>query len=183
MIKVLPAHIATEMLRKKRKDRLKAMLESEINYDNNNNNNNTKKSPRKSKSPDKETGGLLASQNNRKLSVSFLFNKSESNLIDKKASQTLKPQESTGSKTPFVDKQTRPKATGFHDLHIKSHSNVSILYADIVNFTPLADKFEPPELVNILNKLFSEFDQKADVSLDILIKIWICFVRLKFTAE
>lgn len=37
----------------------------------------------------------------------------------------------------------------------------SILYADIVNFTPLADKFEPPELVNILNKLFAKFDQKA----------------------
>jgi hypothetical protein len=147
MIKVLPAHIATEMLRKKRKDRLKAMLETEISYEN-----NSKKNP-----------GLLASQNNRKLSVNFLFNKSESNLVDKKASQTLKSHE-TATK-PFVDKQSRPKATGFHDLHIKSHSNVSILYADIVNFTPLADKFEPPELVNILNKLFSEFDQKADVTL------------------
>lgn len=37
----------------------------------------------------------------------------------------------------------------------------SILYADIVNFTPLAEKFEPPELVNILNRLFAKFDQKA----------------------
>ena len=35
------------------------------------------------------------------------------------------------------------------------------MYADIVNFTPLADNFEPPELVNILNKLFAKFDQKA----------------------
>ncbi len=56
-------------------------------------------------------------------------------------------------------KRDRPSA--FHDLHIKSHSNVSILYADIVNFTPLAYQFEPPELVNILNKLFAKFDQKA----------------------
>ncbi len=32
-----------------------------------------------------------------------------------------------------------------------------------MNFTPLADKFEPPELVNILNKLFAKFDQKATV--------------------
>ena len=62
----------------------------------------------------------------------------------------------------FVDK-ARHKASAFHDLHIKSHNNVSILYADIVNFTPLADKFEPPELVNILNKLFAKFDQKAKV--------------------
>ena len=55
----------------------------------------------------------------------------------------------------------RQKSSAFHDLHIKSHNNVSILYADIVNFTPLADMFEPPELVNILNKLFAKFDQKA----------------------
>lgn len=64
----------------------------------------------------------------------------------------------------FVDKN-RHKPSAFHDLHIKSHNNVSILYADIVNFTPLADKFEPPELVNILNKLFAKFDQKAKVKL------------------
>lgn len=40
----------------------------------------------------------------------------------------------------------------------------SILYADIVNFTPLADKFAPHELVNILNRLFAKFDQKAKVT-------------------
>jgi class 3 adenylate cyclase len=43
-------------------------------------------------------------------------------------------------------------------------NNLSILYADIVNFTPLSEKFEPPELVNILNKLFAKFDQKAKVN-------------------
>ncbi|CAF1444767.1 unnamed protein product, partial [Didymodactylos carnosus] len=52
------------------------------------------------------------------------------------------------------------KAT-FHDLYIKKHENVSILYADIVNFTPLSEKFSPPELVQILNKLFGKFDQLA----------------------
>ncbi|CAF0857910.1 unnamed protein product, partial [Didymodactylos carnosus] len=36
-----------------------------------------------------------------------------------------------------------------------------ILYADIVNFTPLSEKFSPPELVQILNKLFGKFDQLA----------------------
>ena len=49
----------------------------------------------------------------------------------------------------------------------------SILYADIVNFTPLADKFEPPELVNILNKLFAKFDQKAKVTLQLKKKIFL----------
>ncbi len=43
-----------------------------------------------------------------------------------------------------------------------------ILYADIVNFTPLSEKFTPPELVQILNKLFGKFDQLAQV---ILIRI------------
>ncbi|CAF0889420.1 unnamed protein product [Adineta steineri] len=52
------------------------------------------------------------------------------------------------------------KAT-FHDLYIKKHENVTILYADIVNFTPLSEKFTPPELVQILNKLFGKFDQLA----------------------
>ena len=61
----------------------------------------------------------------------------------------------------FFLEKNRPKTSAFHDLHIKAHSNVSILYADIVNFTPLADNFEPPELVNILNRLFAKFDQKA----------------------
>lgn len=68
----------------------------------------------------------------------------------------------SGKNVIVVDKN-RQKTSAFHDLHIKSHNNVSILYADIVNFTPLADKFEPPELVNILNKLFAKFDQKAKV--------------------
>lgn len=38
---------------------------------------------------------------------------------------------------------------------------IRILYADIVNFTPLSEKFTPPELVQILNKLFGKFDQLA----------------------
>ena len=42
-------------------------------------------------------------------------------------------------------------------------SEIRILYADIVNFTPLSEKFTPPELVQILNKLFGKFDQLAQV--------------------
>ena len=51
----------------------------------------------------------------------------------------------------------------FNENHF--YKKTSILYADIVNFTPLADKFAPHELVNILNKLFAKFDQKAQVSI------------------
>ena len=39
----------------------------------------------------------------------------------------------------------------------------SILYADIVNFTPLAAECTAPELVKMLNELFGRFDQIAEV--------------------
>ncbi len=79
-------------------------------------------------------------------------------------------------------KKINTRKAAFHDLYIKKHENVTyvwilsyswfvflnfirILYADIVNFTPLSEKFTPPELVQILNKLFGKFDQLAQVFL------------------
>lgn len=41
----------------------------------------------------------------------------------------------------------------------------SILYADIVNFTPLASECTAAELVKMLNELFGRFDQLASVRL------------------
>lgn len=38
------------------------------------------------------------------------------------------------------------------------HDNVSILFADVVNFTPLSEKMDPKDLVDMLNDLFSRFD-------------------------
>ncbi|CAF1049009.1 unnamed protein product [Adineta ricciae] len=58
-------------------------------------------------------------------------------------------------------KKINTRKAAFHDLYVKKHENVTILYADIVNFTPLSEKFAPPELVQILNKLFGKFDQLA----------------------
>lgn len=40
--------------------------------------------------------------------------------------------------------------------------DVTILFADIVNFTPLAAQTSPLDLVNWLNHVFSEFDRLAD---------------------
>jgi adenylate cyclase len=40
--------------------------------------------------------------------------------------------------------------------------DVTILFADIVNFTPLAAQVGPLELVNWLNQIFSAFDRLAD---------------------
>jgi class 3 adenylate cyclase len=40
--------------------------------------------------------------------------------------------------------------------------DVTILFADIVNFTPLAAHISPLDLVNWLNQIFSEFDRLAE---------------------
>ncbi|KAK3584553.1 hypothetical protein CHS0354_030558 [Potamilus streckersoni] len=63
------------------------------------------------------------------------------------------------------------KLTPFHDLYVQIHDNVSILYADIVNFTPLAAECTAPELVKMLNELFGRFDQIAEKNKCMRIKI------------
>jgi guanylate cyclase len=42
------------------------------------------------------------------------------------------------------------------------YDEVSILFADVVNFTPLSSKMTPTELVGLLNELFSRFDILVD---------------------
>lgn len=42
------------------------------------------------------------------------------------------------------------------------HSNCSILFADIVGFTPLAAKMPPEELVKLLSEIFARFDQGVE---------------------
>ncbi|CAI4223022.1 unnamed protein product [Auanema sp. JU1783] len=49
----------------------------------------------------------------------------------------------------------------FHDLHVQVHDNVSILFADIVNFTVLAAQLTAKDLVRTLNELYSKFDRDA----------------------
>ena len=49
----------------------------------------------------------------------------------------------------------------FEDLFVQRHNNVSILYADIVNFTPLSETLSAYNLVETLNQLFGKFDQLA----------------------
>jgi class 3 adenylate cyclase len=41
-------------------------------------------------------------------------------------------------------------------------SSASVLFADIVDFTPISANFEPREVVDMLNELFSGFDQLVD---------------------
>lgn len=44
-----------------------------------------------------------------------------------------------------------------------SFTDVSVLFADIVGFTELSGRISPPELVELLNQIFSSFDQLADL--------------------
>ncbi|KAK2180727.1 hypothetical protein NP493_430g04010 [Ridgeia piscesae] len=59
----------------------------------------------------------------------------------------------------------------FHELFIERHDDVSILYADIVNFTSLTTDLEPSELVMALNELFGRFDGLAKANNCLRIKI------------
>jgi len=43
-----------------------------------------------------------------------------------------------------------------------SFANAGVLFADIVGFTELSGRISPPELVQLLNEIFSEFDRLAD---------------------
>ena len=47
----------------------------------------------------------------------------------------------------------------------KKFHDVSILYADICNFTPLTTTLEPYQLVQTLNDLFGKFDDAAEASI------------------
>ena len=46
---------------------------------------------------------------------------------------------------------------------MKKYSNVTILFADIVNFTPLTAILPSAVLVAVLNELFGQFDEAAKV--------------------
>ncbi|XP_030609482.1 adenylate cyclase type 2-like [Archocentrus centrarchus] len=82
-------------------------------------------------------------------------------------------------KTEVINKLSKHKSNdenqsnphNFHSLYVRKHSNVSILYADIVGFTKLASTCTPEELVVTLNKLFGRFDEIAKKNGCLRIKI------------
>ena len=51
----------------------------------------------------------------------------------------------------------------FEKVFARFHENVSILYADIVNFTPLTASMNQEDLVRLLNDLFGKFDEAVKV--------------------
>lgn len=67
----------------------------------------------------------------------------------------------------MADACSEHKTQTFHEMYVQRHNNVSILYADIVNFTPLSEQLSASDLVKTLNELFGRFDQIAQVSVQL----------------
>jgi guanylate cyclase len=44
----------------------------------------------------------------------------------------------------------------------EAHDNASILFADIVGFTPLSNKLRPTDMIELLNQIFSHFDSLVE---------------------
>jgi adenylate cyclase len=44
----------------------------------------------------------------------------------------------------------------------EQHADVSVLFADVVDFTPFSERSEPAEVVRLLDRLFSAFDAVAE---------------------
>lgn len=73
--------------------------------------------------------------------------------------------------TKMAEVNVQQQATRFHEMHVQRHNNVSILYADIVNFTPLSEQLSASDLVKTLHELFGRFDQIAQENQCLRIKI------------
>lgn len=51
----------------------------------------------------------------------------------------------------------------FSQLYVQKHENVSILYADVVEFAKLTVTLPVNKLVETLNELFGRFDEASEV--------------------
>jgi len=49
-----------------------------------------------------------------------------------------------------------------HETIAEEFSSASVLFADVVNFTPISARFAPHEVLEMLNELFSHFDELVD---------------------
>lgn len=49
-----------------------------------------------------------------------------------------------------------------HETIAEEYESASVLFADVVNFTPISARFDPREVFDMLNDLFSRFDELVD---------------------
>ncbi|XP_043285821.1 adenylate cyclase type 2-like isoform X2 [Venturia canescens] len=64
----------------------------------------------------------------------------------------------------FIEEHKKPPPKGRrrNDLYVETHNNVSILYADVVNFSGLTVTLPVRKLVETLNDLFGSFDEASE---------------------
>ncbi|XP_063240231.1 adenylate cyclase type 2-like isoform X2 [Bacillus rossius redtenbacheri] len=55
-----------------------------------------------------------------------------------------------------------PRKKPFSDMYVKEHQKVSILYADVVNYSQLTVSLPVQKLVEVLNELFGRFDDACE---------------------
>jgi adenylate cyclase len=61
-----------------------------------------------------------------------------------------------------LPKQIAERLKESADTIAEEFSSATVLFADIVNFTPISARFGPLEVVDMLNELFSHFDELVD---------------------
>ncbi|XP_012279415.1 adenylate cyclase type 2 isoform X2 [Orussus abietinus] len=64
----------------------------------------------------------------------------------------------------FIEEHKKPphKRRPYNNLYVETHNNVSILYADVVNFSGLTVTLPVTKLVETLNDLFGSFDEASE---------------------
>ncbi|KAJ8736494.1 hypothetical protein PYW08_007150 [Mythimna loreyi] len=65
----------------------------------------------------------------------------------------------------FMGLETRSISSNlrsFNQLYVEEHDNVSILYADVVNYTSISTTLSPMRMVELLNELFGRFDEASE---------------------
>lgn len=75
----------------------------------------------------------------------------------------LAQQQSEGLLLNILPKPIAEKLKKNTDAIAEYFDDVTILFADIVGFTPLSERMSPIELVNMLNRMFSKFDRLAEI--------------------
>ncbi|HEY9851361.1 MAG TPA: adenylate/guanylate cyclase domain-containing protein [Leptolyngbyaceae cyanobacterium] len=87
----------------------------------------------------------------------------EQRVIERTAALQLEQEKSERLLLNLFPKPIAEKLKNDTSAIAEQFNEVTILFADIVNFTPLASQIYPIELVNLLNEIFSKFDQLAEV--------------------
>lgn len=64
----------------------------------------------------------------------------------------------------LINNEKKYVKCSFSQLYVEEHDNVSILYADVVNYTKISTTLSPMRMVELLNELFGRFDEASEVS-------------------